>query len=132
MALSLGDPGVQVALSAAVSRRLALHRRLRLVHSVSYGIPRAAISGQGVCSLPTRLFRRAGAHAVACHQGREAASIGRSARSLTANPAEVSTNATWALWRMVTDCRTFISCASHGVPSIRGGGLRADRCQWSG
>ena len=74
MAFSVGGPCVRVALLAAISGRLARHRRLRLGDHELYGIAVTAISTQGVYYLSTCSLRGAGAHAVARHQGRQAAS----------------------------------------------------------
>jgi hypothetical protein len=68
---------VQIALSAAVSGRVAGARRLRLPRLEPCRRAVATISGQGVYDFPACLLRRDSAHAVAGDQGRQVASARR-------------------------------------------------------
>src|SRR5713226_7782793 len=77
VALSARAAGVPVAIPAAVPGRLARPRRLRLGDPEPYGRIVAASSGQGGYLLSARLLRGDSVHAVARHQGRQAASAGR-------------------------------------------------------
>ena len=74
---SAGNPRVQVAFSAAVPRRVARHQRPRLPDHELYGhTPVAALPAKSFHLFAACPRRRAGAHAMARDQGREAAGAG--------------------------------------------------------
>jgi hypothetical protein len=62
--------------------RLACHRRLRLRDVKPYERTVAALLQERLCNLPGRALRGGGVHAVARHQGRQAASAGRRSPSV--------------------------------------------------
>src|ERR1700730_3801399 len=76
MALSTGDPRLQVALPAPLSGSLAYHQRLRLSDHELYRLIRAAIRGYGLQPRVSRPTRGACAHALARRQRRQAAPAG--------------------------------------------------------
>src|SRR5260370_26962483 len=77
MAFSLRGPCVQVALPAQLPGPLAGHQRVRLAGNELYGLTVAAIRRYGLQQRLPRPTRRAGVHALARGQGRQAATAGR-------------------------------------------------------
>jgi hypothetical protein len=86
MAFAVGHAGVEIALPAALSGRVAGTGRVCLHCLEPCGSAVAAVPGQGICHFAARFFRGDSAHAVAADQGGQAASCGHIGR-LIGRPA---------------------------------------------